>query len=105
MGQSLCDAPVDDAMKCAETFVSERNENDNDERKSEGEVRGYVPLSKDILLSLVRRWGTGGVDPHTLARNFSAFRLCCLVLRCSPDFFLVAAFTLSSAESNCSNPP
>jgi hypothetical protein len=58
-----------------------------------------------VLLSLVRRWGTEGVDPRTSARNFSAFRLCCLVLRCSAEFFLVAAFTLSSAESCCSNPP
>ena len=46
-GQSLCDAPVDAALVCAEIFISERNEDDSDERKYEDEVRGYVPLSKD----------------------------------------------------------
>ena len=46
-GQRQCDAPVDAALICAEVFVSERNEDDGDEREGEDEARGYVPLPKD----------------------------------------------------------
>ena len=46
-GQHQCDAPVDAALICAEVFVSERNEDDGEEREGEDESRGYVPLPKD----------------------------------------------------------
>ena len=46
-GKHQCDAPVDAALVGAKVFVSERNEDDSDERKGEDEARGYVPLSED----------------------------------------------------------
>jgi hypothetical protein len=46
-GQRQCDAPVDAALICAEVFVSERNEDDGDEREGENEPRGYMPLSEN----------------------------------------------------------
>ena len=70
-GQRLCDAPVDAALIRAEIFVSERNEDDSDERQCEGEVRGYVPLSKDDtgILDLGVPTGMGGLYIDTDASS------------------------------------
>lgn len=38
---------VDGALIRAEVLVSDRNEDNGDEGKGEGEARGYVPLLKD----------------------------------------------------------